>query len=143
MILIYCDDESHASKPIGLFTVADELVVPDGVFLVNEFRFYEGDGWLGGRVLLRNTSDGQRVWVDSNEWVSPEHEWAGTGASPSTVDPLDVKRVDNWAPSCKWCRQRGGRWKNADRDALLTKLEQQGVTGISLRGLDLQKHTST
>jgi hypothetical protein len=39
------------------------------------------------------------------------------------------------------CGQRGGRWKVEDLDEVFSQLNQRGITGVSMRALDLIKHS--
>lgn len=55
---------------------------------------------------------------------------------------------ENYSPQCRAktpasgrCGQRGGRWKRDDLDEVFSQLNQRGVTGVSMRALDLIKHS--
>jgi hypothetical protein len=153
-VLVYCDDPSHTATPLGPVITDPNLVVPDDVYIAAEFIPPEA-----GSTRWRGRDYATLKWGDKpgpfDEQVREAvlgllHRRAGTVQPPKAELFDEVAIIGGgarahgvkWSPRCRWCGQRGGRWRRDDLDTVLTQLAQRGVTGVSLRALDLRKHSN-
>jgi hypothetical protein len=147
-MVTYCDDSSHTANPVGpIITDPDPVAfLPDDVYIDKEFYQKPGDPhWHIYRYGPRTTGkDGQaRELLPDGAVLSPLHRRTKAQQLASMSD--DTR--ESWSPQCRArtaagqrCGQRGGRWNPEDRDKVITQLAERGVTGVSLRALDLIKH---
>lgn len=150
-MLVYCDDPSHTANPVGPIITDPNLVVPDDVYNVGEFFRPVADGPWDSRYYRKvrrvgNRRAGHRLLsVDGQERGLLDD---GTVLPPAAHRTYTQKHAEllgeargKWSPRCEWCDQRGGRWKAEDRDEVFSQLARRGVIGVSLRALDLIKHS--
>jgi hypothetical protein len=145
-MLVYCDDPSHTAEPLGPIITDPDPALPDDVFIADDFEYFDfGGGWCSDSLKYRSDEkrfvhdgpDGGREIVIDDGTVLPQQNF-------QTKDQERLSSAGNtrgsWSPRCRWCGQRGGRWKDEDLDRMLTRLAEGGATGVSLRALDLYKH---
>lgn len=149
----YCDDTSHTADPVGLFiTDADPLAfLPDDVYIDREFFQRVGDPhWYVRRYGKPTAAVGFGKDGQARELL-PD----GTVLPPLARRPIAQQAAsmsegtrESWSPQCRArtvagqrCGQRGGRWNPDDIDAVISLLAARGITGVSLRALDLIKHS--
>jgi hypothetical protein len=153
-ILVYCDDSSHTAEPLGPIITDPNLVVPDDVYIAAEFiRPDAGQSHWRGRDYPTLKGGDQPAPFDEQVregLLGLLHHRAGTVPPPKAemFDELEIMFGGagvsgvKWSPRCRWCGQRGGRWRRGDLDTVLIGLAQRGVAGVSLRALDLWKHSN-
>jgi hypothetical protein len=141
-MLVYCADPSHTTAPVGPI-ITDPYpvdVAPDDLYVHSWFVTLGGANWYP--VQAYATTDDPNLMPQWGDRAERELLDDGTlRPSGNTLDQIrDAKPQTSWSPRCRRCGARGGRWKATDRDELFTRLADGGVTGISLRQLDLYKH---
>ena len=166
-MLVFCADVSHTTDPVGLYiTDPDPLAfLPDDVYIGREF--YQDPlrdlHWYIRRYGLHQVGKPRRTPVGE---VPPTAPLAfgidgqtrrvlsdGTVLPPwrmiNTVQGVASAGIrEDYSPVCRArtsagrrCGQRGGRWKPDDLDDVFSQLAQRGITGVSMRALDLIKHS--
>jgi hypothetical protein len=157
-MLVFCDDTSHCVDPIGPIITDPHLVIPDDVFIADEFMretILAADDYVWIRKSFDYRRD-ERRFVDDGTGAVREIVDDGTVLPPLNYQTEAQQRLSshgrtrgNWARRCEArvagggrCGQRGGRWKAGDLDAVFTQLCERGIIGVSLRTLDLKKHTN-
>jgi hypothetical protein len=154
VMLTYCDDESHTADPVGPYITNPDPVafLPDDVYIDREFYQKPGDPhWHIRRygkpaAAVGFGKDGQvRELLPDGAALPPLARRTKAQQLSSMADGAR----ENYSPQCRAktpagrrCGQRGGRWKSEDLDAVFTQLDERGITGVSLRTLDLIKHTN-
>jgi hypothetical protein len=150
-MLAYCDDASHCANPLGPIITDPNPVLPDDVYNAGEFWDIFADGSWHSRGYRKVRRAGNRR--TGHRMLSVDGQERGL-LDDGTVLPTPAHRTytqkfaelsgearGKWSPRCEWCDQRGGRWKVEDRDEVFSQLARRGVTGVSLRALDLIKHS--
>jgi hypothetical protein len=152
-MLVYCEDASHCANPVGPIITDPNPVLPDDVFIADEFireTVLADDDyiWISKYHTFRRGEGGRIVREDRDGAVRDIAD-DGTVLPPLNYQTEAQQRLtshgrtrENWAKRCRWCGQRGGRWKAEDLDAVFTQLAERRITGVSLRTLDLKKHTN-
>jgi hypothetical protein len=143
-MLVYCEDRSHCANPVGPILTDPDPALPDDVYFAAEFhRWADGSPhWSINRYGARAAGkDGQLREVLADGTVLPPKVRQTKAQQLSSASP---DRRDKWNPICRAktangrrCGQRGGRWTVEGRDEVLTALAEGGVTGVSLRKLEL------
>jgi hypothetical protein len=148
-LLVYCDDESHTANPVGPLFTDPNFVVPDDLYIAARFVRRHGywtrvrrigGGFRRGQHGHRELSiDGQdRELLDDGTALAPKAHQARLAQE---AHELLGETREKWNPQCRWCRQRGGRWKAEDRDEVFDQLSERSVIGVSLRSVDTIKHS--
>jgi hypothetical protein len=133
-ILVYCADPSHTADPVGP-TITDPnpaVVLPDDVYVVSWVVPWDGAAGSSGGWVCLHTYGQERQLLEDRTLLPPNER--------QTRHKIGKATRTSWSPRCRRCGQRGGRWTATDRDVLFTRLANRGVTGVSLRALDLHKH---
>jgi hypothetical protein len=166
IMLVFCADLSHTTDSVGLFiTDPDPLAfLPDDVYIGREFYQRPDDpSWYIRRYGMHQVGVPRLTPV----WGEPPTAPVGFGIDGQTRKLLPDGTVlppfarmtqaqrlsafgtrENYSPLCRArtsagrrCGQRGGRWKPDDLDEVFSQLAQRGITGVSMRALDLIKHS--
>jgi hypothetical protein len=166
-MLVFCADVSHTTDPVGLFiTDPDPLAfLPDDVYIGREF--YQNPlhdlHWYIRRYGLHQLGVPRRTAVGEEPPTAPLAFGRdgqtrrvlpdGTVLPPwrmiNTVQGVASAGIrEDYSPVCRArtsagrrCGQRGGRWKPDDLDDVFSQLNQRDITGVSMRALDLIKHS--
>jgi hypothetical protein len=168
IMLVFCADSSHTTDPVGLFiTNPDPLAfLPDDVYIGREF--YQNPSrdphWRIRRYGRHQLGVPRRtpVWEEESPTAPvgfgidgqtrrllPEGTVLPPFARMTQAERLSSFGTrESFSPVCRArtsagrrCGQRGGRWKVEDLDEVFSQLNQRGITGVSMRALDLIKHS--
>lgn len=141
LMLVYCDDPpSHTANPLSLYITDPNPIVPKDVYiaLTRDPGFGNSGnstarlrGKRGDRNLLWARNEGQVREVRDAGTVLPPKATRRTRPGQRLPDPPIHETREKWSPRCRWCGQRGGRWKADDRDEVFSQLAQRGITGVS------------
>jgi hypothetical protein len=140
-MLTYCDDPSHTANPVGpIITDPDPVaVLADDVYIDKLFYQKPGDPhWRIHHYAPKTVGkDGQA------RQQSPDGTLLPPLARRTKAQQLAAWAEDaKWTPRCRRCGQRGGRWIPESWDEVFDQLAtERGATGVSLRMLDLIKHS--
>ncbi|HWT50009.1 MAG TPA: hypothetical protein VN255_16065 [Mycobacterium sp.] len=139
---VYCDDPSHTAESVGPISTDPNfaLLVPRDVYIWDRFFYSPPDPLI---------PLGAHWWP-----AGPGHDSGQGRAVRPGGAVLPQRRSDaehdlernggvryKYSPRCRRCQQRGGRWKAEDLRAVIGQLAERGVYGVSLRALDLIKHS--
>jgi hypothetical protein len=152
-MVTYCADSSHCASPVGPIITDPHPIafLPDDVYIDKVFYQKPGDPhWHIDRygkppAAVGRGKDGQARELLPDGTVLPP--FVRRTKAQQLAEPF-WDRPERWSPICRAktpagrrCGQEGGRWKPDDLDEVFSQLNQRDITGVSMRALDLIKHS--